>query len=93
MPPNPVVAFGASEKSFYVGCGLKYYAPGVPMSLTTTIQTMPAMDMAWLSYVPLSHLRASCLVDVLNPTADLTERRKLGSLVRKIAIEVRLIHN
>ncbi|KDR77651.1 hypothetical protein GALMADRAFT_1326499 [Galerina marginata CBS 339.88] len=49
MPPNPVIAFGASENSFYVGCGLKYYAPGVPMSLTTTIQTLPSMDMAWLS--------------------------------------------
>ncbi|PPQ80852.1 hypothetical protein CVT26_015180 [Gymnopilus dilepis] len=49
MPPNPVVAFGSSEHSFYIGCGLQYFAIGMPQSLLGTISKLPAIKLSWLA--------------------------------------------
>lgn len=49
MLPIAVVAFGSSESSFYIGCGMRYHAIGVPNNLAQTLPKKPPKDMAWLS--------------------------------------------
>lgn len=48
-PTVPVVAFGKSEESFYIGCGLRYYAPNVsPLLSKRAGGELPAVAMRWL---------------------------------------------
>ncbi|KAH9484833.1 hypothetical protein JR316_0001735 [Psilocybe cubensis] len=49
MSDIPVIAFGPRPDIYYIGLGMRYYAPGMPASAQGTISKWPAIQIKWMS--------------------------------------------
>ncbi|KAF5325110.1 hypothetical protein D9619_009668 [Psilocybe cf. subviscida] len=47
--PHPIIVFGPTPGTYFVGVGMKYYAVGMPDSITSTASKWPAVQMRWMS--------------------------------------------
>ncbi|TFK33292.1 hypothetical protein BDQ12DRAFT_727923 [Crucibulum laeve] len=45
----PVICFGPNPETFYVGCGVRYYAPNMPPSILNSLNKFPAIQIKWMS--------------------------------------------
>ncbi|KAF5325109.1 hypothetical protein D9619_009669 [Psilocybe cf. subviscida] len=52
MTPVPIIAFGPTPDSYFIGVGMRYYSVGMPDSLAPTANKLPAIQMGWMSIDP-----------------------------------------
>ncbi|TFK33291.1 hypothetical protein BDQ12DRAFT_670400 [Crucibulum laeve] len=49
MSNIPVICFGPNTDTFYIGCGMRYYAQNMPPTISNTLKKLPAIQIKWMS--------------------------------------------